>query len=300
MNMIETSLPLPAPAMVQFFKDKKNTKFAVDVAASLTNLRTEAAMLNYIANLKMDCTLVTDTVSVPMMLAYLTMRDRAEVNVLAKIHANILYFAKYQEVLFEEVLELFNFDSIVEIVTSNSQLIVAQLAFLNSMPLYVQTCMGGDENTVRSEHELVKNVTDEVYVGINQNLFQLFTLDMFLICFLEKSNSFDDQVYFKQHFESNMYGGKTLFGWFCVPGNQYFTLCQHVASSVISGLDRYKLLSLYTELLKLNRDARSLQYIDETIAEKGGVKSALQMTNRDIAAVNRQLRRDKKIAKRAV
>lgn len=300
MKTIKTALPLPAQVMVEFFKNKKGVFFEIDYATSVANLRTPQAILNYVANLKLNASLQVDKVPVELLASYSVMRDVVQIEQLTRIHANLLYFCKYGKVLYEDTLELFPLESIVEYVQANSHDVMVQLALLNSIPLFVATSVDADPDTVRCEHELVKVVDTELRPAISVNLFQLFSYEEFLVMFLEQNVPIEQQVYFKPHYDTNMYGGKTMFGSFAVEGNLYFGLCQYLHEMQRDGVSRFNLTRLYAGLMNLTNDVKGLKDLNDMVNEAGSVAALLNLTRRDQAAVNRQVRRDKKRAKREV
>lgn len=299
MKTIKTALPLPAQVMVEFFKDKKGVFFEVDYEQSLKNLRTPQAILNYIANLQLNVKLVIDKIPKELLASYASMRDVVRVEELTRVHGNLLYFCKYGEVLYEDTLELFDYDDIIEYLKEYTQSTIVQMALLNSIPLFTMTSLGTVPHQDRSTNELVTTIDHVTHPEISVNLFQLFQYDTFLVRYLEKPVAIEDQIYFKPHFDTNMYGGKTMFGWFAVPGNLYFALCEHIAERTHSGYDRLQLLQMYAGLLAQTNDPDALIALSDAVNASGSVKNMLSMTRLDVAKANRQMRRHKKLAKRA-
>ena len=301
MKTIKTALPLPAQVMVQFFRDKKNIGFEIDYDQSLANLRSPGPILQYLANLNLTqkSSLNTKKISCELLTHYVKMRDVCKVSELLDVHANVLYFLKYGEVLYPDALELFNYDDIVMFVKDNARLLVIQAALLNSIPLYVATSHTTDVDGDRSKHELVKTVDEKVHPEISVSLFNLFGHKEFLIRYLEETVPMDDQIYFKPHYDKPMYVGKTMFGWFAVPGNQYFNLYQHISDLAHTGPGRFELTELYLTLLNGNNDDDALSMFNEQIKDSGSIKNLLKLSNRDVAAINKTQRKAKKRAKKA-
>ena len=297
MKIIKTALPLPAPIMVEFFKNKTGIKFVVDYEQSITNLRTPQALLNYIANLRLVCELEVEKMPPELLATYITMRDVVEVEQLTRIHGNLLYFCKYGESLYEDTLDLFSYEDMVRFVDDNADKISTQLMMLDSLPLFVETARGITEDDIRSEHPAVTTIDDNYYPELSVNLFQLFTCGAFLIQFLENSIELSSQVYFKQHYEENMYGGMTMFAKFGVPDNPYFTLCQNVGLVVESGLQRYKLASMYIDVASELNDSDVAEY-EKEIENAGGLNVLLNLSRKDQAEIKRSIRRDKKACKK--
>lgn len=280
--------------MVQFFKDRANTVFVVDYAESLKALRTHQAILNYAANLKLNVVeLINCDVTVDLLHAFAVMRDQCRIDPLTKILANVLYFCKYGEVLYIDSFESFNFTKIVEYVTTHRESLLIQLAFLNSLPLYV--AISHDQtDQLPVEGDWIKSRDTQVHPEISMNLFNLFTHEHFLIMFLERSVPLEDQIYFEAHFERHMYQGKSLFGLFGVAENTYFLMCKHVTDSIKDGLERVKLIDLYGSLLEGTRNYAQLDELQQTIEETGGILNFVQATRKDRAEFNRVARKVKK------
>lgn len=301
MKTIKTALPLPAQVMVQFFRDKKNIGFEIDYDQSLANLRAPGPILQYLANLNLtqQSSLTTKKISGELLAHYVRMRDVCKVKELLDVHANVLYFLKYGEVLYEDALELFDYDDIVEFTKNNAHLLVIQAALLNSIPLYVATCQTTDVDEDRSEHELVKTVDEKIHPEISVSLFNLFGHDDFLIRYLEHVVPMEHQIYFKPHYDKPMYVGKTMFGWFAIPENSYFNLYRHISDTVWTGVGRFELAELYVTLLNGNDDDDGLKAFNEQIKAAGSVKALLNLSNKDVATINKKQRKQKKQAKKA-
>lgn len=247
-TVIETALPLPAKAMVEFFKDKQGVAFLVDYEASLANLRSVQAILNYIANLQLRVEFTFTEIPIEVLHTYSIMRDKVRCEQLTRAHANALYFYKYGFELYDQ--PEFDNEAKMQYLKEYTDDVTFQLALLNSIPLFVATSIVEDEETVRSEHESVKIIYEEQHRAISVNLCQLFSYDHFLIMFLESTIDLDHQVYFTRHYDDHMYAGQTMFGLFAVPDNSYFSLYQHVADS-IQGDDeeRKELIAEFSEVL---------------------------------------------------
>lgn len=287
--------------MVEFYKNKADTKFIVDMDTSIKTLRSEVAALRYIANLKMECVdIVCEDISVNMVHSYATSRDRVRIEPLTKILANILYFCKYQDVLYPEMLERFNYEKIVEYVQTHTQTILVQTAFLNALPLFVATSHNADEDEDRSQNSLVTLVDETVYPDISLNLFNLFTLDFFLIQYLEKSPPLDRQVFFKAHFTAPMYQGQSMFHWFAVKENYYFALAHKVSNSLQTATSRLELVEMAKTLVAGIGDQVEMASIEQLIQESGGVYNFVGMTRKDIAQKNKADRKAKKKKTREV
>lgn len=301
MKTIKTALPLPAQVMVQFFRDKKNIGFEIDYDQSLANLRSPGSILQYLANLNLTqrSSINTKKISAELLAHYVKMRDVCKVNELLDVHANILYFLKYGEILYEDALDLFDYEDIVDFIKGNGRTLVIQAALLNSIPLYVATCHTSDVDAERSEHELVTTVDEKIHPEISVSLFNLFGHKDFLIQYLEETVPMENQIYFKPHYDKPMYVGKTMFGWFAIPENRYFNLYRHINDQAWSGEGRFKLAQLYATLLNSNDDSEGLAAFNAQIQQAGDVKTLLNLSNRDVAQINKLQRKAKKKAKKA-
>ena len=302
MKTIKTALPLPAQVMVQFFRDKKNIGFEIDYDQSLANLRSPGPILQYLANLNLtqQSSLNTKKISCELLAHYMKMRDVCKVKELLDVHANILYFLKYGEVLYEDALELFDYDDIVMFVKEHPRLLIMQAALLNSIPLYVATAHTTDVDEDRSKNELVTTVDEKIHPEISVSLFNLFGHDDFLIRYLEEVIPMEDQIYFKPHYDKPMYVGKTMFGWFAIPQNSYFNLYRHISERAWSGTGRFELTQLYVTLLNGNDDNDGLKAFNAQIQHAGSVKELLNLSNKDVAIINKKQRKAKKKAKAAL
>ncbi|MNW04657.1 hypothetical protein D3C71_2007750 [compost metagenome] len=96
-----------------------------------------------------------------------------------------------------------------------------------------------------------------------------------------------------------MYVGKTMFGWFAIPQNSYFNMYRHISDNAWSGQGRFELTQLYLTLLNGNDDNDALKAFNAQIQHAGSVKELLNLTNRDVAAINKKQRKQKKQAKKA-
>ena len=94
-----TVLPLSPTDMVEFFKNK-DVEYTIDYEASLKNLNSPKFLLMYIANLGLKCNI--DTVTTELMVDYMQLKEFADILNFKLTHANILYLAKFGEMLFTE------------------------------------------------------------------------------------------------------------------------------------------------------------------------------------------------------
>ena len=281
--------------MVRFFKDKANTSFVIDYAKSLETLRSHQAVLNYIANLKLKVDKLENCeVTGELVHAFSVMRDKCDVDPLNRILANVLYFCKYGEILYETSFNDFGFEAIVDYVTKFGNTVVIQSAFLNSLPLFSITSAGSDENSDRIQHPLVNTVDRVVHSEISTNLFNLFSLDHFLIHYLEQATPIADQIYFEPHFDRNMYQGKSLFGWYGIAQNTYFLLCKHITDSAMNAEGRIQLVDLYAELLQGTARISELKQLSDNIENAGGIHKYVKATRKEVAALKRNAKKLKK------
>lgn len=297
MNIIDTALPLPAQVMVEFFKNKKTTAFRINYEESLKNLRTPQAILNYIANLKLVCELNVQKIPQELFAAYVIMRDVVLIEQFVRVHANVLYFCKYGEILNEDVLHLFDYDDIATFVQNNTETVAIQMSMLDSLPLYLGTRLGAQDGQDITKHELVNVVDTEQYPAISVNLFQLFRYELFLIQYLEETLPLDRQIYFKTHFENAMYGGMMLYHWFATRENPYFLLYLTLANNMEGALNRFKLAQMYGGLLSNVGDDEGLKRLAKNFTLGTTDDTALRLTRKEMAALNRMIRKDKKRAK---
>ena len=224
--MNKTTLPLSPQQMVEFFKNK-DEKLTIDYNKSLYNVKSPKFLLMYIANLGLTCDV--DVVTDELLYEYLTLTEFTDIQNLQYIHANILYLGKYGEVLYDELLTYYSVDDMIRFIQANPTLIQTQMAFINSMPLFIDAHKGIGEDEPNKEH--AKKSTDKLYDELGFSIISLFSLSDFLMSYLRLNIDIKDQIYFTRYFDEYMYGGKNLFGLFNNNMNSYMGLVQLVTDA---------------------------------------------------------------------
>ena len=170
---------------------------------------------------------------------YMTHKKLTDIRNLQIIHANILYFAKYDEPLYPQTLDQFGPDRLAAFVAGHSELVKYHVAFMNSTQLYMYTQM---EEELKEKGEYQK--TDQTFPQLGFALLRLFGLEEFMPIFLAKNPPLADQIYFVRYFEEPMFSGKPLYVHFHHENNMYAGLLLAVAQ-----MDVEKLTQLQDELL---------------------------------------------------
>lgn len=226
----KTVLPLSPTDMVAFFKNK-DAEFTIDYEASLANLSNPKFLLMYIANLGLKCNI--DTITPKLMKEYMQLKEFADILNLKLTHANILYLAKFGEMLFTDNEYLWSMDDCIEFAKNHNSLLLNQMAFLNSIPLYVLTKLNATEGEQHGPYKdlLVRTVSDEKFDDIGYSTVQLFTVSSFLLRYLHANVPLEDQIYYTQYFDEYMFNGSNIFAYIMNDKNEYACLCQLAASA---------------------------------------------------------------------
>lgn len=233
--MEKVTLPLSPTDMVGFFKDKTKT-YLIDYHASLENLNNPKFLLMYIANLGLSCNI--DIITPELLKEYMQLKEFSDILNLKRTHANVLYLAKYGEMIYGDHEYLMSFDDCVEFASTHHKLLIHQMAFLNSIPLYILTRMGAKDgdDAGRLNHELVTTVSNEQYDEIGYSLVKLFTIKDFLLAYLHTNVALEDQIYFTRYFDEYMFSGSNIFSYVFNDKNAYAGLFE-LASDVDAGCE---------------------------------------------------------------
>lgn len=153
---------------------------------------------------------------------------------LTKVHANILYFNKYGNVLYSEVLGEFSVKLIENFVNSERELVNAQREFLESMPLFltVSTMIVSEEvedsdgliKTMRNDTKAMEFVehgipsehiieVDTPLIGFN--IVQVCNLENYLFRYIDESDIFYmlRAKWFSKFFEEYKFDKRYLIAW---------------------------------------------------------------------------------------
>lgn len=193
-------LPLASDEMVHFFTDK-NKFVEVDFDESLKNM-TERAMLLYVSNLGMKCAF--NKVTHALISEFMTLKNFVDAPMLSAIQANILYYAKYQQIPYTIALDDFGCDKIHDFIFDNPELIIEQLLFLDSFLLYIETR--------KEDSECEKyNPDDELHDELGFSLLKLLSFEDFMIIYSTEIPPLEEQTYYTKYFDEYMFQGKNLF-----------------------------------------------------------------------------------------
>ena len=153
---------------------------------------------------------------------------------LAKVHANILYYNKYGNVLYDEVLGEFSVKLIEDFVNEEKELINAQREFLEAMPLFltVSTMIYSEEveeddgliKTVRRDDKAMEfvekglppeHIIEEDTPLIGFNIVQVCHLQNYLFRYIDESDIFYmlRAKWFAKFFEEYKFDKKYLIAW---------------------------------------------------------------------------------------
>lgn len=258
--MEKVTLPLSPERMVDFFKDKEQV-YTINVKESLEALQSARFMLMYIANLGLTCNL--DMINNEILREYMFLKEMPDIINLRYAHANTLYLAKYGEFCYlDEGLEWLKQEAI-DFVKANAQLVVTQLAFLNSTQLYILCQM--KDGIYREQLTSDSKMTDEAFVELGFTILKLYTVKDFLLQFLADCPEMHNQIYFKRYFEEYMFNGKNLFAYFSNDKNAYMGLVNLMTSSMIDN-DQEATNELNEMLLTMEAVTTSPEAVDESTA----------------------------------
>ena len=144
------TLPLSPTAIVHYFSNKDDL-YDVDFDSSINNL-TEVSMLLYLSNLGIKCNI--NKITTKLLVNYMTIKEFVDIPVLAETMANVLYFAKYGEVVYEEALQLYSVEDIKTFISLNMNMVTDQLMFLDSIFLFILSSTDDfDDNTIANKEE---------------------------------------------------------------------------------------------------------------------------------------------------
>jgi len=205
-------LPLTPTDMVEFFKDK-NQAYLIDYHASLANLSNPKFLLMYIANLGLNCNI--DVITHELMDEYMRLKEFSEVQNLKITHANILGLAKHGDMFYTDHPHLWSIDECIDFATQHHSLLIPQMAFVNSIPLYMLTKLGaGEGEEFGPLHDtLITTVTDEQFDEIGYSVVKLFTIKDFLMAYLCTNIPLSDQIYYTRYFDEYMFNGGNIFSY---------------------------------------------------------------------------------------
>jgi len=246
-----TVLPLSPEDMVEFFKDKER-RYTIDYRGSLENLQSPKFLLTYIANLGIRC----DMNECPdeLMAEYMILKEQAPVRNLCIAHGNILSMGKHGE-MWEDVDELFDVERTVAFIQNHPDLVLMQMAFLNSLPLFTLTRMDLEPDSGEGEPNIREHLpegvveTDAAYEELGFTLLDLIMKEDFLLYYLHDNPPMEDQIYFTRYFEEYMFGGRNLFYYLYKETNGYMSLVRLATLAAKGDEEAQKSLDKVTELV---------------------------------------------------
>lgn len=235
--------------MVEFFKNK-DVEYTIDYEASVKNLSNPKFLLMYIANLGLKCNI--DTITTELMVGYMELKEFADILNLKLTHANILYLAKFGEMLFTDDEYVWSLDESIDFAKTHHDLLISQMAFLNSIPLYILTKLNAPEGEAHGplKDQLINTTCDEKFDCIGYSVIQLFAVTSFLLRYLHANIPLEDQIYYTQYFDEYMFNGSNMFAYIMNDKNEYAGLCQLAADADAGDKDAVALL--YDLMDKMN------------------------------------------------
>ena len=211
--------------MVEFFKNK-DKHYIIDSDASVKNLVSPKFLLMYIANLGLHCDI--DNITPELILEYMKLKEFTNIANLQYTHANILNLAKHGEMLYSEDAGLMPMDECIEVAKNNNELLIHQLALINSIPLYILTRLGASEDEPFGPlyDTVITHKTNDQFDDIGYSVIKLFSIPDFLLSFLSTNIPIEDQIYFTRYFDEYMFNGSNIFSYIFNNKNAYAGLCQ--------------------------------------------------------------------------
>jgi len=199
------TLPLSPTDMVEFFKDKSQLHvIQYDETVEKMNPK---SMLTYLANLGISC--VFTRITPELMLEFMRMKEFTNIPSLNAVHANILGFVKFNQVIYDRALSDFSVGEIITFAKENIDLVTEQCSFLDSMFLYMETRSGNPPDDVTQTEHFDTNIYDT----IGFSLIQLLSFDDFMIIWLMIIPEISTQTYYTRYFDDYMFRGKNLFAY---------------------------------------------------------------------------------------
>jgi hypothetical protein len=222
-------LPLSPTDMVEFFKNKEQS-YVIDYEKSVENLTNPKFLLMYVANLGLKCEI--DKVDHELMAEYMILKEFTDITNLRENHANILYLAKFGEMLKIESEYSWKIDDCIDFAKTHHDILIPQMAFTNSIPLYIFSRLYAEEGELYGplKEEIVQHEEPGQIDEIGYSLIKLFTLKEFLLAYLAKNIPLQEQVYFTRYFDEYMFSGSNLFSYVFSEKNIYANIIHLLTS----------------------------------------------------------------------
>lgn len=221
------TLPLEPEEVTNIFLKHEEIDFEISVLDQ--NAKTA---IMFLKNLKKPITVVE--FDKDFLKEYMTSGHIIWAKNLAKVHANILYYNKYEHPLYNEVLGEFSLNEIKEFVESEQELVNAHREFIEAMPLFltVSTMIGSKEvegsdgmvQVVRDDSKAMsfvegaippEHIIEEDTPLIGFNIVQVCNLSNYLFRYIDESDIFYmlKAKWFAKFFEEYKFDKKYLIAW---------------------------------------------------------------------------------------
>lgn len=214
------TLPLEAEQLGQFF-DNTETLFEIDYPSSLANLGSPIAVLTYIANLGMTCTLEGELDN-QLLVEYMTFKSLTDIKNLQLIHANVLHYGKFGTRLYP--LTQFGDEQTKHFYEENQHLVNFHMAFINSTQLYLYS------TTFEPKLKEISQISSETHNEIGFSILRLFSIEDFMVIYMSQNPPLTDQIYFERYFDEKVFRGAPLMVYFHHPNNMYAGITMAVAN----------------------------------------------------------------------
>jgi hypothetical protein len=226
MKYIDTIAPIPIDSIKEYFKDK-NLMFLIDYENSKLENK---VFLTYLSNLDIPCDVKLDSLSkekkISLLEAYLDIKNIINVPVLNMMMAQIiLKMIGTDPALLLKVLPLTNeeCDAFIE---KNRSSLQRWLVFLDSTMVFLIYSYKDLNEKLKVEENFPK-IDDENFVGLN--VINLLKIPAFLELYFAAEKPVA-MFYFKQHFETYMFKGKSFFEFYNNDSNTFIPLLKKLIS----------------------------------------------------------------------
>jgi len=226
MKYIDTIAPIPIDSIKEYFKDK-SVMFLIDYENSKLENK---VFLTYLSNLDIPCDLKLDSLSsekkLALLEAYLDIKNITNVPALNIMMAQVILhmIGTNPSTLFKTLsLTTEECNAFIE---KNRLAIEKWLVFLDSTMVFLIYSYK-DLNDKIKVHESFPIIDDENFVGLN--VINLLKIPAFLELYFaaEKPVAL---YYFKQHFETYMFKGKSFFEYYNNESNAFIPLLKQLIS----------------------------------------------------------------------
>jgi hypothetical protein len=226
MKYIDTIAPIPIDSIKEYFKDK-SVMFLIDYENSKLENK---VFLTYLSNLDIPCDLKLDSLSsekkLALLEAYLDIKNITNIPAL-----NIMMAQVILHMIGTNPLTLFKTLSLTTeecnaFIEKNGLAIEKWLVFLDSTMVFLIYSYK-DLNEKIKVQENFPTIDDENFVGLN--VINLLKIPAFLELYFA-ANKPVALYYFKQHFETYMFKGKSFFEYYNNESNAFIPLLKQLIS----------------------------------------------------------------------